>query len=639
MEKHDLLKNNSVLIIEPNPKDENDKTFCFWAEEKNSIAQDFELLISNKWPKIKVNDNTPLAIEPLIYYHINSKDLYDHTKLLLEKRNVKIIDNFVENIYFENSTIVETTQHKISCDWVFDCRPIDFKSIINNKFYISQSFIGYKIKLKQNSFKQDVYHMMDFRVSQENATQFVYILPYDKQTGLIELTRFGKEILDENEAASLLNEYINKHYGEYEIIDKERGVIPMSSLLPSKDKIKNCINIGTRGGSVKPSTGYAFKNMYEHAKLICSGGRIKPKKIKAHRRFLFYDQLLLIILSIWPSKGKGIFERLFKYKTPNFILKFLDEKTTLMEEISMFSKLQIGIFLKATVVWVYWRLKPLIVTILMIIYAAFSENQFSTNNVFFSALDFSVIISGLLLIGIPHGALDHLTESLQSIKKVTFKFVAFYIALMIPIYLIWIFFPSLGLILFLVYSAWHFGQTDFENWNIKMPFFSLLWGVTILMFLFASHPYEFNYILDLINIKPIDQIYDLHKWAYFILIWPLLMALIFRKTEWLLLILFFVLSQNLGLLVAFGLYFIFHHSVKGWFNLKEQIKMSHYKMYINALPFNVGALVLYILIFSNSDLEFESNAAWFFVFLSCISFPHVICMNLFYRKKSESSIS
>ena len=48
--------------------------------------------------------------------------------------------------------------------------------------------------------------------------------------------------------------------------------------------------------------------------------KIKPKKIKAHRRFLFYDQLLLIILSIWPSKGKGIFERLFKYKTPNFIL-------------------------------------------------------------------------------------------------------------------------------------------------------------------------------------------------------------------------------------------------------------------------------------------------------------------------------
>ena len=49
--------------------------------------------------------------------------------------------------------------------------------------------------------------MMDFRITQQKATQFVYILPYDKQTGLVELTRFGKMIIDEEQAQNLLHEF------------------------------------------------------------------------------------------------------------------------------------------------------------------------------------------------------------------------------------------------------------------------------------------------------------------------------------------------------------------------------------------------------------------------------------------------
>jgi len=64
--------------------------------------------------------------------------------------------------------------------------------------------------------------------------------------------------------------------------------------------------------------------MYRHAQLICEGGNIKSKKVKPNKRFLFYDQLLLIILTIWPLKGKPIFERLFAVKSSYFILRFLD---------------------------------------------------------------------------------------------------------------------------------------------------------------------------------------------------------------------------------------------------------------------------------------------------------------------------
>ena len=73
-------------------------------------------------------------------------------------------------------------------DWIFDSRPPDFSTIKNNPYYISQSFYGLKIELTSSQFDREVYHMMDFRVTQQKSTQFIYILPYDQHTGLVELT-------------------------------------------------------------------------------------------------------------------------------------------------------------------------------------------------------------------------------------------------------------------------------------------------------------------------------------------------------------------------------------------------------------------------------------------------------------------
>ena len=41
--------------------------------------------------------------------------------------------------------------------------------------------------------------------------------------------------------------------------------------------------------------------MYNHARLICDNGKLKSAKVKTNKRFHFYDQLLLIILTLWPK--------------------------------------------------------------------------------------------------------------------------------------------------------------------------------------------------------------------------------------------------------------------------------------------------------------------------------------------------
>ena len=72
---------------------------------------------------------------------------------------------------------------------------------------------------------------------------------------------------------------------------------------------------------------------------------------------------------------------------------------------------------------------------------------------------------------------------------------------MVPIVLIWFWIPVLGLIFFLIYSAWHFGQTEINNWNIASSAIAILWGIVLLSSLFLIHFEEFTKILLIMKIK------------------------------------------------------------------------------------------------------------------------------------------
>ena len=635
MEKISLLENKNILIIEPSDKLENDKTFCFWAEKNDDIYQNFKSIISNSWTSIQINDNKSSLIDPVEYFHVDSKDLYDWTRNIIKKYNIEHRREKVDSIEQHSKIKITTSDNKYFSEWVFDSRPPNFKNLIDNQFNISQSFFGLKVNFNEKELNPDVYHMMDFRVSQKKSTQFVYILPYSKHSALVELTRFGKELLKEEEAKSELDVFLTKYFGDYEIIDSEKGIIPMSSVLPKQISGDKWVQIGTRAGNVKPSTGYAFKNMYNHARVICENGKLKSAKVKTNKRFHFYDQLLLIILTLWPKNGKFIFERLFEMKSARFVLKFLDEKTSFKEDLSMFSKLQIGLFVKAVLYWVFWRFKSLIFPFLMILYL-FIDSSNPNKEIFnLSDINFLVLIVGMLTIGIPHGALDHLTESLNSNKKITIKFIFFYLLLMIPILLLWYWIPIVALLFFLIYSAWHFGITETISWGIKNSFIGFLWGSMLFISIFLTHYLEFENILSVMSISIPNLSFDTKLIGNLILIIPLILAISKKNINWVLIIIFFYMSSSNSLLLTFGLYFIFEHSVIGWMHLKNKLKLSHLKMYLNALPFNIGAIFLFLIFNYFLNLDLKHAVVYSFVFLSAISFPHVICMHLFYKNKYQ----
>jgi lycopene beta-cyclase len=247
MANQNLLENKSIVIIDPGSKVENDKTFCFWAQPSDCLYLDYASIISHEWSSIKINNDAPQAIAPLIYCHINSSDLYKLCREVMDKYSIEHLQESIESTSFDKSMEVATSESIFSCEWLFDARPPAQKRF-NKRFSMYQSFLGFKVALKNQKFDSEVYHMMDFRVDQKESTQFVYLLPYDNQHALVELTRFGKKLIEKEEAKKILDEYIFENYGEYEVLDVEKGVIPMATISSKKNVKKRYVEIGTRGG-------------------------------------------------------------------------------------------------------------------------------------------------------------------------------------------------------------------------------------------------------------------------------------------------------------------------------------------------------------------------------------------------------
>jgi lycopene beta-cyclase len=53
----DLIKNKKLAIVESEVKNENDKTYCFWASTNDNIVKELSPIIRHHYSHIKINKN------------------------------------------------------------------------------------------------------------------------------------------------------------------------------------------------------------------------------------------------------------------------------------------------------------------------------------------------------------------------------------------------------------------------------------------------------------------------------------------------------------------------------------------------------------------------------------------------------
>jgi len=349
------FQDKTVLLLDKDPKNTNDRTWCFW--EKGTGQ--FDAIVHKSWNSVFFGGqefSKQLNISPYTYKLIRGIDFY---RSFIEKINSYANIEFIntEVLYNEekdNHVIVNTKETTYTCNQVFNSI-FDSEKIRKQKRYpvLQQHFIGWTIKSKEPIFEPSRATFMDFSIEQKNNTRFMYVLPFSNNVALIEYTLFSENLLPKQEYEDAIREYISKKFGcnDFEILEQEKGSIPMTCYKFQEHNTKRIQYIGTAGGWSKPSTGYTFYNTSKNTNKIIQHIKVgRPiNKLSSKKKFWFYDLLLLDILYKHNNKGQYIFETLFKNRPPQLIFKFLDEETSFLEDLRIISGCPKKEFLRAFV--------------------------------------------------------------------------------------------------------------------------------------------------------------------------------------------------------------------------------------------------------------------------------------------------
>lgn len=646
------LNDHRVLVLDPDEKTGNDRTWCFWARDEDPIIRELGPMVSASWSWLD-EGATRRPLSPFTYHHLRSGDLYRQVKAEVAScPNLRWLPHSVTAIRErDDHVLVEAGDHSFRAGQVCSSLPGEafLPEDTNGMPLLWQSFRGWRVRFEQPLPGPDAIRLMDFDIPQQGQCQFVYFLPTSPQEALAEITRFGDRPAMEAEALSLLEDWLLPRFGPFKVLEAEDGAIPMTQRLQQvRTGPSRIVPIGTPAGAVKPTTGYAFHTMFRHAQEIAAAlteGRPVPR-IPLNGRFRFYDALLLDILSRHPALGSGIFDTLFRSNPPGRILAFIDERSTLWQEVLLLASLPWRPFLAAL-----WRvrLRPSLydterwrtgfapaLALALILPAVFWPQSMQ-------ALALPALLLGMVFPGLPHGALDHCLQGSRPLAGwPLWRFVARYLALMAAVLLLWMVSPWLGLGVFLLSSAWHFGETDTREWGAFHPVTALLQGGALLGFLLASHPAELAGYLQQLGGLSLEGLPEGALSAMAVLCLTLLLAIPLHlegRARRLALggLAVPLIGMFLPLLWAFGVYFIAQHSVRGWIHIRERAGMSTAGMLGQSAPFTAGALLLLGLLAwldRTGTLDIRGLAAWLFVFLAAISLPHIVLMHRFYGSRT-----
>ena len=343
-----FFDDRSILLIEKDTKNINDRTWCFWESGKG----DLEEIVHKTWSQAYFNANgfeMEFSLEPFSYKMIRSLDFYQSMKIKLAEFDQLIqikakVSSIDKNIV---TTEVESFQGGLIFSSIYNP-----KSLIQQKKYpvLLQHFVGQVVETQNPCFNPDKIDFMNFNVPQKGNTRFMYLLPLSPKKALLEYTLFSKNILKKNEYLNAIAAFLKElPTGGYEVIEEEEGEIPMTCYRFDLKNSSNLLLIGTAGGWTKPSTGYTFQRINEKTKELV--GFLKKgqplSRFGKRDRFWFYDLLFIDVLANDNPHGADLFKRMFKKNSPEVIFKFLDEKSSLWQEFQIMRSFNVRQFVSA----------------------------------------------------------------------------------------------------------------------------------------------------------------------------------------------------------------------------------------------------------------------------------------------------
>jgi Brp/Blh family beta-carotene 15,15'-monooxygenase len=269
--------------------------------------------------------------------------------------------------------------------------------------------------------------------------------------------------------------------------------------------------------------------------------------------------------------------------------------------------------------------------------------------------EFEIILGFLFIFsfGVLHGSNDILLIlklSSEKYKRNFLKVIVLYVLTIIIAIVLFYVFPSIGLMLFILFSAFHFGEQNWEpiNLNLKNIYKKIFYTTYGLFILFLLFKLNTNDVLDITDSILSSSMGVL--WIDYVFLFTLIFLIVFFAINLIIkkkykifileifkLLIFAIIFEVSTLIWGFTIYFILWHSIPSLFeqityiygNFNKENATDYVK---KAFPYwlisIIGLVVLY-LVFNDNSLIYTI----FFSFIAAITFPHTIVINRLFRAK------
>ncbi len=326
-----------TLILEQRARYENDRTWCFWGNEKTPFAA----LATHQWSAVSVaNSDQAVRVECAAspYRMLSSEHFYSAAAAALSKTS-KIQLQMDSQILSEPQLKdgrwhFQTSNGALSSAMVVDTRPA--APVANDAALMWQSFFGREIECLQPVFEPGCAELMSFSSASPDRVAFTYVLPISSTRALVEFTVFAVRPQSALALSADLTAAIEQRVkgAVFAVLRSEQGVLPMGlapamTALGEHDNTSTYVRVGLFAGAARPATGYAFQRIQRWAahcaERIADGG---PPVVHAKDSWLLarMDHLFLGVLQRQPQLAPQMFVDLFAHVDSQRVIRFLSDQ-------------------------------------------------------------------------------------------------------------------------------------------------------------------------------------------------------------------------------------------------------------------------------------------------------------------------